>query len=91
METRVMTNNSLVDQEIDQVEDQLLDSFKPVIPDPEFVRRLQHRLLVSPDTIVEPRYKVENIFIILIGISTGLIVLVFLKRLINRILALFVS
>jgi hypothetical protein len=91
METRVVSNHILADQEIDQVEDQLFDSFRPVIPDPEFVRRLQHRLLVSPDTIIEPRFKIENIFIILIGISTGFIVLLFLKRMITKMLALFAS
>lgn len=88
MEIKFISNSQPGD-EMDEVEDQLFESFKPVIPDPEFVRRLQHRLVASPETILEPRFKIENILIILIGISAGFIVMLFMRRLINKILSLF--
>jgi hypothetical protein len=88
LETRFVFKSQPSD-EVDEVEDQLFESFKPVIPDPEFVRRLQHRLVAIPETIIEPRYKIENILIILLGISTGFIVLIFVRWLIKKMLLLF--
>ena len=73
-------------EDVNQIEGQLVDSFQPVIPDPEFIRRLHHRLVDSPSTIVEPKFDSGDLFIILFGILTGFLILLAAKRFVNALL-----
>ena len=73
-------------EEINEIEGQLVESFKPVIPDPEFIRRLHHRLVDSPTTVVEPKFDSGDLLIILFGILTGFLILLAAKRFVNALL-----
>jgi hypothetical protein len=83
--------NQQLSAEINEVEDQLQESFKPVIPDPEFVRRLKHRLVAVPSTILEPRFNAESLFYILSGLSVALLILVVSKKIIDSFLSLLLT
>jgi hypothetical protein len=70
----------------DEVEEQLQESFRPVIPDPEFVRQLYHRLTYKPAMVVERRSDAEFLLVIALGVLTGAVVILLVKRLVDALL-----
>jgi len=81
-----MTQAGQAWNQYDGVEEQLQESFRPVIPDPEFVRRLYRRLTNSPTTVVERRSEAGILLIIALGVLTGVVGLMLVKRLLDALL-----
>jgi hypothetical protein len=81
-----MTQIGQPDNTYDEVEEQLQESFKPVIPDPEFVRRLYHRLTTTPAMVVERRSNAEMLLVVAFGILTSAFLIMLLKRLVDFLL-----
>jgi hypothetical protein len=81
-----MTQAGQASNQYDEVEEQLTESFRPVIPDPEFVRRLYHRLTYKPAMVVERRSDAEFLLVIALGVLTGSIVILLIKQLVDAVL-----
>jgi hypothetical protein len=81
-----MTQADQAMNQYNEVEEQLQESFRPVIPDPEFVRRLYHRLTYKPAMVVERRTDAEFLLVIAFGVLTGAVVILLVKRLVETLL-----
>jgi hypothetical protein len=57
------------DENLYQFEEKLEETFTPVIPDPEFMRRLQRRLALSTGPVVEEHSQGE---VLLLAVVIGL-------------------
>ena len=81
-----MTRSEQAVNHYDEVEGQLQESFRPVIPDPEFVRRLYRRLTTTPAMVVERRSDAAMLLVIAFGVLMGAVLLMTIKRIVNRLL-----
>jgi hypothetical protein len=70
-------------EDLDEVEVQLEETFKPVIPDPEFIRRLHRRLTTPPVTVLEHRTQAVDLILMALGVLLGAALLAVLGRLIR--------
>lgn len=66
-------------QFVDDLEQQLKFSLRPVQPSPEFVNHLQHRLTSPPEMTVEREHKILGLLLVATSLFTGLI-FIFLMR-----------
>jgi hypothetical protein len=63
------------------LEQELMRSLRPVQPNPEFVTRLQTRLIDPRPTVIEPDSRRIGFIIVLFGLSVGAIVIWLLRQL----------
>lgn len=66
---------------VDDLEQQLKFSLRPVQPNPEFVNHLQHRLTSSPEMTVEREHKILGLLLVATSLFTGLILVLIMRHL----------
>jgi hypothetical protein len=70
----------LAPEALENIEGFLQSSLHPVNPDREFVSKLHHRLVEPARTTLEPSSGVMSLLVVVVGLLSGLLVLVFGKR-----------
>jgi hypothetical protein len=66
---------------VNDLEQQLMFSLRPVQPSPEFVNHLQHRLTSPPSMTVEREYKIFGMLMIAASLFTGAMLVLLLRHL----------
>ena len=66
---------------VDDLEQQLLFSLRPVQPSQEFVSHLQHRLTSPPAMTVDREYKILGMLLIAVSLFSGLLLVLMMRRL----------
>jgi hypothetical protein len=66
---------------VENLEQQLLFSLRPVQPSQEFVSHLQHRLTSPPAMTVEREYRALGLLMIAGALFSGLLIILFMRKL----------
>lgn len=66
---------------VEDLEQQLLFSLRPVQPSKEFVSHLQQRLTTPPAMTVEREYKILGLLMVATSLFTGLLLVLLMRRL----------